>query len=108
MVPLVRPPAEFEYATADEPEPRAVPPDAGRRVPKESVQLPGLVALYRNHPVVAKPFGLADPLSVADVVVIADAALVVTVGGGGGRVAMLGTLESGEIFGISSDVFIAK
>jgi hypothetical protein len=44
------------------------------------LQLPGFTVLYRNQPVAAKPFGFADPLSVALELVTAVAAEVVTVG----------------------------
>ena len=69
-----------EYATADAPEPNAVPPDAGTLVPKVSLQVPGLVVLYLYQPVAAELFGLAVPFKVAVVVVTKVAALVTTVG----------------------------
>jgi hypothetical protein len=47
------------------PEPIEDPPAPGARVPKESLHVPGLDVLYRNHPVVDAPPGLAEPLSVA-------------------------------------------
>ena len=35
-------------------------------MPNVSLQLPGFVVLYRNHPLVETPFGLLDPLNVAE------------------------------------------
>jgi hypothetical protein len=62
------------------PEPRALPPVAGARVPNVSLQVPGFVVPYRNHPVVASWFGLAEPFSVAPVLDTEVAAAVTTVG----------------------------
>jgi hypothetical protein len=45
--------------------------------------LPGLVGPKRNQPVVAPPFGFADPLSVAIVLATPVAASVTTVGATG-------------------------
>ena len=50
-------------------------------MPNVSLHEPGFTVEYRNHPVVAFPFGFAEPLSVADVVVTELAPVVVTVGG---------------------------
>ena len=50
------------------------------RVPNASLQVPGLVVAYRNQLVVAAPLGLAEPFSVAAVLLIAVAADVTTVG----------------------------
>ncbi len=60
--------------------PSPVPLVAGTRVPKMSLQVPGLVVLMRNQPVVASPFGLPEPLSTADVVMTDVAAVVAAVG----------------------------
>jgi len=65
------------------PAPRSVPPLVGTRVPNASLHVTGLVVLKRNQPVVVSPFGSADPLSVAVVSPIPEAALVVTVGADG-------------------------
>ena len=62
------------------PAPSAVPAAAGARVPNESLHVPGLVSAYRNHAVVAAPFGFAEPFNVADVVAKLDADCVVTLG----------------------------
>ena len=70
----------IEYGTALVPVPSAVPLVAGTRVPNVSLQVPGLVVAMRNQPVVASPFGLPDPLSAADVVVMLLAAVVAAVG----------------------------
>ena len=67
----------------DDPEPKDEPPLTGARVPKTSLQVPGLVVLYRNQPVAAAPFGFEDPFSKADEVVTLVAAEVVAVGGNG-------------------------
>ena len=56
---------------------------AGARVPKVSLQAPGLVALKRNQPVAARPFGFAVPCSVAACLVTEVGATVVTVGAAG-------------------------
>ena len=50
-------------------------------MPKVSLQVPGLVVPYRNHPVVAAPFGFALPFNVAVVPVRFVAAFVVVDGG---------------------------
>jgi hypothetical protein len=52
----------------------------GERVPNVSLHVPGLVVAYRNHPVAANWFGLADPFSVAPVLDTEVAAAVTTVG----------------------------
>ena len=70
-----------EKVAALEPEPSAVPPVVGARVPKLSSQVPGVTALYRNHPVVASWFGLAEACSVAPALVTDVASTVVTEGG---------------------------
>ena len=44
----------------------AEPPAAGVRVPKTSLQVPGLLVLKRNHAVVASPLGSTEPLSSAE------------------------------------------
>ena len=67
------------------PEPSAEPPLAGARVPKVSLQLPGLVVEYRNQPVVVAAPGLTEPFSVADEPVTL-VALAVTVTGAPGTV----------------------
>jgi hypothetical protein len=77
------------------PEPRDEPPLAGARVPNVSLQAPGLVVLYRNHPVVASPLGLALPFSVAEVEVTAVTVVVATVGAPAGVVN--GTTEPNEV-----------
>jgi hypothetical protein len=64
-----------------EPAPSDVPPVAGNRVPKVSSHASGLVDEYRNQPVVADRFGVAEPLSVAVDPNPDDAALVTTAGG---------------------------
>lgn len=75
-----------EYAAVLVPEPSDDPPAAGARIPNESLHVPGLAVLYRNHPVVAAPFGLAEPFSVAVVPVKLDALFVETVGAAAGVV----------------------
>jgi hypothetical protein len=70
----------IEYGTEVAPEPRSVPPDAGTRVPKVSLQEPGLVELMRNQPEVASPPGTPAPLRTAEDVVIDVAAEVEAVG----------------------------
>src|SRR5512133_2544333 len=75
-----------EYGTAAVPPPRLAPPVAGARVPKVSLQVPGLVVLYRNQPVAGSPLGMDEPLRVAVVPVIPEAASVVTDGAAGGVV----------------------
>ena len=62
------------------PDPSPVPLVAGTRVPNVSLHAPGLVVAMRYQPVVASPFGLPEPLSDADVVVIVVAAVVAAVG----------------------------
>ena len=62
------------------PDPSAEPPAAGARVPKVSLQVPGLVVAYRNQPVVAPPPGFAVPLSWALAPVRSVALLVFTAG----------------------------
>ena len=57
---------------------RVVPPVAGTRVPKVSLQVPGLVVAMRNQAVVAAPLGFADPFKVMAMPV---APSVLTVGG---------------------------
>jgi len=87
----VNPEITWENPTADEPEPRAVPPLAGARVPNVLLHVPGLTVEYLNHPVVELPFGIAEPLSVA-LEVVTDVALpVVTVGGRKSNVAATST-----------------
>ena len=68
------------YGTAVFPEPSALPPEDGARVPPESTQVTGLAVKKRNQPVVAALLGLAAALSVALVATTAVAAPVVTVG----------------------------
>jgi hypothetical protein len=80
VTPEVSPVAVIEYGTLMAPDPRSVPPAAGTRVPNTSSHDPGFVALMRNHPVVCSPFGVPEPLSDADDVVIEVAADVVAVG----------------------------
>src|SRR5881227_1692418 len=75
-----------EKGAATVPPPSEVPPDAGTRVPKLSLQVPGLVADQRNQPVAGSPLGMAEPLSVAVVPVTFEAASVVTDGAAGGVV----------------------
>jgi hypothetical protein len=80
VVPATRPVIDREKGRSARPEPSAVPPVVGARVPKVSLQVPGLVALYRNQPVVAAPLGLPDAFSVAPAPEMALAASVVTDG----------------------------
>jgi hypothetical protein len=80
VVPAARPASAREYETALDPEPSAVPPAAGARVPNASLQLPGFTVLYRNQPVAEVMFGFAEALMFAVVPVIPVAARVVTVG----------------------------
>jgi hypothetical protein len=54
-----------EKATLEEPAPRSLPPLDGVRVPKESLQVPGLVVPYLNQPKVVAPRGTPEPFSVA-------------------------------------------
>ena len=68
-----------EYATLVLPLPSEVPA-TDTRVPKVSLQVPGLVAEYRNQPVPAVPRGFAEPFNVALVPVISVAAEVMTAG----------------------------
>jgi hypothetical protein len=56
----------------------------GRRVPKLSSQLLGLLIEYRNHPVVLAPPGFAEPLSVAELDETEVGAAVVVTGGTAG------------------------
>ena len=86
MVEGLRPLADSENETLALPEPNTVPPLAGRRVPKLSLQLPGSVAPKRNQPVVSSPRGFAVPLSWAPLSVSIDAGSVVTSGGAAGVV----------------------
>ena len=83
IVPGDKPVIACEYACVEVPDPSADPPLDGARIPNVSLHVPGLVALYRNHPVVVAPFGLPEPFSVAVVSVIGVAAEVVAVGGSG-------------------------
>ena len=70
MVPGVSPIVVIAYDMLGRvPAPSPVPLVAGTRVPNVSLQVPGLVVVMRNQPVVASPFGLPEPLSTADVVV---------------------------------------
>src|ERR1051325_9139466 len=62
------------------PVPSPVPLVAGTRVPNVSLQVPGLVVLMRNQPVVASPFGLPEPFRTADVVITLVAGDVAAVG----------------------------
>lgn len=62
------------------PEPNKEPPLTGARSPKVSLQVPGLVAEYRNQPVVAPPLGFAAPFRVTAVPVTFVALFVVTTG----------------------------
>jgi hypothetical protein len=60
---------------------KVIPPVAGTRTPELSLQLaPGLNVSSRNQAVVVSPFGFADPLRVADVILRLVAVLVVTTG----------------------------
>src|SRR5437868_6620206 len=77
---MARPVTGCEKLTKVRPEPRAVPPLAGTRVPKVSLQAPGLAVAKRNQAVVAPPSGLAEPLSVAEKAATLVAASVVTDG----------------------------
>ena len=80
MVASGRPVIGSENATVALAEPRAVPPVAGRRVPKVSLQVPGLVVLTRNQPVVVSPRAMPEALSTAELVVMLVAESVVTDG----------------------------
>ena len=75
------------------------PPEAGARVPKESLQEPGFVVLYLNQPSpeFPAPFGLTVPLSIAESTVILVAAFVVTVGNMGGSEATKESTEPNDI-----------
>src|SRR5262249_36097698 len=76
-----RPAATCEKLTALVPAPSAEPPvPAGTRVPKVLLQLPGSLVAYRNQPVASPPFGLAEPLRVAELTVTPETDDVVTVG----------------------------
>ena len=70
-----------EYATDELPDPSDVPPEDGTRVPAVSFGVPGFVVEYRNQPVVAAPWGVPEPFSVALVFAIDDALVVMTMGG---------------------------
>ena len=76
----------WEKATGAVPEPSALPLLEGARVPKVSFQVPGFVVSYRNHAVVASPFGFAVPFSVAAVPEVATGPFVVTDGAKAGVV----------------------
>jgi hypothetical protein len=76
----------WENATELLPEPSAEPPAMGARVPKLSLQVPGLAVEKRNQPVVASPPGIADPFSWPVVPVSTVALLVVTAGSAAGVV----------------------
>lgn len=62
------------------PLPRLEPPVAGKRVPKVSLQVPGLVVEYRTHAVVASAAGFTVPPTSAAADVTFEAAVEVTVG----------------------------
>ena len=84
MVLPVRPLIGVLKATADDPDPSAVPPEAGALVPKVSLQVPGFVVLYLNQPVAEAPLGSPVPLRVAlDEVIFVAGEIVVIVGGSG-------------------------
>jgi hypothetical protein len=77
-VPGCSPVSVVAYATGATPAPSAVPPDAGLRVPNVSPQTAALDVEKRKNPVVDDARGFAVAASVAPVLVIADAAPVVT------------------------------
>ena len=52
VVPIERPVIDCENGWPELPEPRADPPLVGARIPNISLHVPGLIVLYRNHPVV--------------------------------------------------------
>jgi hypothetical protein len=84
VVPELSPEIACENATGLDPAPSEAPPaPRGARVPKLSSQAPGFTVSYRNQPVAASSFGLAEPFSVAPVAVITVAAEVVTTGAPG-------------------------
>ena len=86
MVPAVSPVTFSLKVTGAFPKGIAVPPVAGTRVPKASLQTPGLDVEYRNQAVAAAPVGFAEPVSVPVVAVSAEGVVVVTVGTWGGVV----------------------
>jgi hypothetical protein len=77
-----RPATVWVYATGAAPDPSGASLDAddGTRTPNVSLHAPGSVVAYRNHPVVASPFGTPAPLSTADCAVTDVAADVVAEG----------------------------
>ena len=79
-VPGDSPVADRVNPTDETPEPRFEPAVAGTRVPKASLQVPGLFAATRNQPVVCAPLGVPKPPSVALVEVIDVTLLVETCG----------------------------
>jgi hypothetical protein len=86
VVPVERPVTGCEYVTGELPNGIAVPPVAGTRVPKASLQTPGLDVAKRNHAVAAAPLGFALPLKVPVVDVRIVGVPVVTPGTCGGVV----------------------
>jgi hypothetical protein len=68
------------YGTDDAPAPSAVPPDAGLRVPNASLHVVVLDVENRKKPVDDDALGFALPASAAPLLVIDDAAPVVTTG----------------------------
>lgn len=83
VVPIERLVIDCEYGWPELPEPSDDPPLAGARIPNVSLQVPGLVVLYRNQPVVDAPLGVPEPFNNADAAVTPVAAAVVAVGGSG-------------------------
>lgn len=75
-----------EYETDVFPEPNKEPPEAGTRVPKESLQVPGFEVLYLKYPVVAPLLGLALPFNLAEDEVVLETEVVVATGGSAGAV----------------------
>jgi hypothetical protein len=69
-----------EYGVDEVPAPMFTLPESGIRVPKVSLQLPGVEVAMRNHALVLVPFGFAVPFNIAEDVVIEEAALVVALG----------------------------
>jgi hypothetical protein len=71
-----------EYATLLVPEPKDASDAlfAGERVPKVSLQVPGLVVEYRKCANVPSPLGFAEPFNVAELAVVALADEVTTDG----------------------------
>jgi hypothetical protein len=63
VLPGSRPVVVSENDVAVVPLPTRVPPVAGTRVPKLSLQAPGFVVSRRNQPVVDSPPGLMEPFS---------------------------------------------